>query len=96
MLDINQIKYRYLTQMTDSDFSQLVSMVKEAQDARRNSVKARMAVGDIVEFNTPNGLVQHGKIIKKMPKNIKVKVGMTTWTVSPNLLKIVTHAPNPW
>ena len=95
MLDINQIKYRELTAMDNSDFNRLDRMVKEAQDARRNSIKTRMAVGDIVEFEDDDGLVQHGKIIKKMPKNIKVQVGMTTWTVSPNLLKIATHVPNP-
>jgi len=91
MLNVDQIKMRYLLQLSDSDFSQLVSMVSEAQTARRNSIKSTMVVGSTVSFRNRLGEYIEGIVIKKMPKNIKVLVDRTEWTVSPQLLTVVKY-----
>ncbi len=88
MLDVNQIKSRYLVQMTDADFNQLCAMVSEAQTTRRNCKKATMVVGSLVSFRNRIGETIRGTVIKKMPKNVKVQVGRTQWTVSPQLLTV--------
>jgi hypothetical protein len=56
--------------------------------ARLDVAKSRkFHIGQDVVFKTRRGMVEQGKIVKFLPKNIRVKISEGgTWTVAPSLL----------
>jgi hypothetical protein len=63
-----------------------------SQAARQRAfVKAsnELRVGDTVSFNANKRGTKTGTLIRKNPKTYQVLVGMTTWRVTPTLLKKV-------
>lgn len=59
--------------------------MKALRNVKQTQAKAQFSVGDSVFF-TSRGQKVTGKVIKIMPKNIKVETMSGLWKVSPSLL----------
>ena len=63
----------------------LNARMKALRNVKQTQAKAQFSVGDSVFF-TSRGQKVTGKVIKIMPKNIKVETMSGLWKVSPSLL----------
>jgi|TARA_B110000483_G_scaffold219553_1_gene273831 hypothetical protein len=71
---------------THSELRALIVLVNAKKKDLQQETKSQFSVGDSVYF-LDRGMKVTGRIIKIMPKNIKVLTENNSWKVSPSLLR---------
>jgi hypothetical protein len=74
-----------VTKMNRKDIDRVLEVAKLRRDF---IVKSAITVGSTVSFVGRHRMLHRGIVIKINPTRVKVKVGYTTWNVSPSLLTV--------
>lgn len=82
------IKATDIANLNEREYKQLMATIRLGRDLVNQEKLNEFAVGDKVSFEDKQGNKLSGEILKILPKNIKLKVGMTNWKVHPSFLTL--------